>query len=215
MSILTLIYSLQGKLCLGFNSTIMKNLIILLLFAFVSSLTNANAQKDTIWYDANWKKTEKKSAIYYRPEVKKKGKLYHQVDYYMSGSKQMEAYSHDAEDPVYEGEVKWYFENGNTFQVVYYNNGVLNGKRQIYFENGKLKTESHYKDGKMQGSYITYFDNGNPKEKGQYDDNQKEGHWKIYYEDGKLKSEGKYVFDKKVDVWKTNYYDGTVSKESS
>lgn len=191
----------------------MKNSIILLCIVCFLLSSTILAQKDTIWYDSNWKVADKKSADYYRPKVKKKGNLYLQVDYYLSGAKQMEAYAHSETDPDYEGEVKWYFENGKLFQLVHYKNGILDGNRKIYYESGQLKTNSNYKNGKLNGKWESYYSNGKMEAQGKYEDNQREGNWKTYYDDGKLESEGKYVFDKKVEVWKTNYYDGTSDNE--
>jgi len=191
----------------------MKNLtlsIALILF-FINSILFA--QMDTIWYDANWKDSDKSKAMYYRPEAQKKGNLFLHIDYYVSGSKQMEAYSHDKNLANYEGEVVWFFENGTIFQIVHYKKGVLNGKRQVYYPNGKQNNEVSYVDGKQQGIWLAYYKNGKIKEQGSYENNQKEGPWKSYYEDGSLKSEGQYVFDNKIDTWKTYYYDGMKEKE--
>jgi len=163
---------------------VLSTLIILYVFTF-----NLSAQKDTIWYDSNWKKTAKSNASYYRSEVLKKGDFYWFVDYYISGSKQMEGLSLDKDKEVYQGVIKW------------------------YHENGKLKSEEDYKEGKKDGKWKELFENGNVKETGSYENGQKEGIWKSYYTNGKLKHEGKYVFDRKVDIWKTNYYDGTLENE--
>jgi len=188
----------------------MKNIIhFIISILFISSISSY-AQNDTIWFDTNWKKTTKNNASFYRTEVSKKSNGYWITDFYISGSKQMEGLSLEENSEVYNGNVKWYHENGKIFQIVNYKNGVLNGKRQVYFENGKLKSETAYKKGKMDGKWKEMYENGNIKETGTYEDGQKEGHWKLYYTNGKLKNEGKYVFDRKVDVWKTNYYDGTL-----
>ena len=71
----------------------MKNhnfIIYLFIFIFSSSVF---AQKDTIWYDANWSKTVKAQASYYRPAPAKKDNGFLLVDYYLSGVKQMQAFS--------------------------------------------------------------------------------------------------------------------------
>jgi len=188
----------------------MKNLIYYTIaFLFIFNLS-AFAQKDTIWFDSNWKKTSKNNASFYRSDVTKKGNKFWVVDYYISGSKQMEGLSMKEDTEIYDGVIKWYHENGKIFQIVNYNEGVLNGKRQVYFENGKLKSETTYVEGKMNGKWKEMYENGKTKESGFYENGEKEGSWKTYYTDGKLKDEGNYVFDRKVDIWKTNYYDGTI-----
>ncbi|MDH3322077.1 MAG: toxin-antitoxin system YwqK family antitoxin [Flavobacteriaceae bacterium] len=185
-------------------------LAISVLFFYTLSLC---AQNDTIWYDANWQNTKKENAQFYRAQVIKKDNGYWFVDSYISDAKQMEGLSLKKDEEVYQGVVKWYHENGNIFQVVNYDNGVLNGKRQVYYESGKLKSEGNYKQGKREGAWKELHENGKTKETGTYENGQKEGVWKTYYPNGKLKEEGKYVFDKKVDVWKTNYYDGNVENQ--
>lgn len=188
----------------------MKNSIhFTLAFLFIFTLS-AYAQKDTIWFDTNWKKTTKNNANFYRAQIVKKGDKFWVVDYYISGSKQMEGFSMKEDAEVYDGIVKWYHENGKTFQVVTYKEGELNGKRQVYYENGNIKNETTYLQGKMDGKWKELYENGMLKESGSYEKGQKEGTWKTFYTNGKLKDEGNYVFDRKVDIWKTNYYDGTV-----
>ena len=190
----------------------MKNLMLfsaLFLFVFTGM---SHAQNDTIWYDTNWKITTKNKASYYRPHCEKKGNGYWFVDYYISGKKQMEGLSLDKNREVYDGEVKWYYENGHPFQFVHYKNGTLEGKRQIFHENGKLKSVANYKNGKIEGKFISYFDNGNTASTGDYRDGQKTGHWKTFYPDGKLESEGVYTSGKKTGIWKTHYYDGSEQK---
>jgi antitoxin component YwqK of YwqJK toxin-antitoxin module len=181
------------------------SLAFLLIFAFSSY-----AQNDTIWYDTNWKKTTKNNASFYRGSIEKKGKGFWVVDHYISGSKQMEGILLEEGTESYDGVIKWYHENGNVFQIVNYQDGILNGKRQVYHENGKLKSETTYGKGKMNGKWKELYENGNLKETGEYEEGQKEGSWKTFYTDGKLKEQGNYVFDRKVDIWITNYYDGTI-----
>lgn len=194
------------------NSLIMKKAILFLSVFFYLSTLSVFAQMDTIWFDSNWKKTTKNNASYYRCHCVKKANGYWFTDHYISGAIQMEGLSLEKGNEVFQGPVKWYFENGNVFQVVNYKNGVLFGDRRVYFENGKLKSETAYKNGKKDGLWKSYFESGQLEETGNYERGEKEGLWKIYCENGKLKEEGKYVFDRKVDVWKTFYYDGTAQK---
>jgi len=181
-------------------------LTIILCFSILFSY----AQKDTIWYDINWKETSKSKASYFRCHCIQKDNGYWFTDYYISGAIQMEGLSLEQNNEVYHGLVKWYYENGNVFQEVNYKNGVLFGDRKVYFENGTLKNETAYKNGKMDGGWKEYFENGKMKESGSFEKGEKEGLWKMFYENGKIKEEGNYVFDRKVDIWKVHYYDGNV-----
>ncbi len=170
------------------------------------------AQKDTIWFDSNWKETAKSKASYYRCHCVQKENGYWFTDHYISGAIQMEGLSIEKNAEVYQGVVKWYYENGNVFQIINYKNGILFGDRKVYFENGKLKSETTYKNGKIDGAWKEFYETGISFETGFYEKGEKEGHWKTFYTNGKLKEEGNYVFDRKVDIWKTYYYDGTTQE---
>lgn len=180
---------------------------------FILSFTFSYAQKDTIWFDANWNETTKNKANFYRCHCNKVDNGYWFIDYYISGAKQMEGLSLDKDIEIYHGIVKWYHENGNIFQIVNYKNGILFGTLQVFYENGKLKNKSTYRNGKIEGKWSEYFENSKLKETGMYLKGQKDGLWKTYYYNGKLKSEGKYVFNRKIDIWKTNYYDGMIESD--
>jgi hypothetical protein len=198
----------SDNICLSLSSLIMKNsyylTIALCLFSF-----SLFAQNDTIWFDTNWKQTTKNNAAFFRAESAKKGNGFWFEDYYISGVKQMEGLSFKKETEVFDGTVKWYYENGKPSQVVNYKNGILDGNRKIYYENGKLKSESNYNKSKRDGVYIEYYDNGKLKETGKYTNGLKKGVWKTYYTDGKIASEGNYKNGKKVNVWKDYHYDGS------
>ena len=191
----------------------MKNSILLFAFLFSVFFNLLIAQNDTIWYDANWNEVDKKIAEFYRAETIQKGELYLQIDYYLSGMKQMEAYSKDEKEPVYEGKVIWYYENGNISQIANYSKNVLNGNREIFYENGKIQNKRIYTNGKLHGSWTSFYKHGQIAETGNYEENLREGIWETFYTNGKSKEKGKYIFDKKVDIWTTNYYDGLSENE--
>lgn len=187
----------------------MKNQTILsctLIFIFSTSLF---AQKDTIWYDANWNTTIKNQASYFRTAPIKNDNGYLLADYYLSGAKQMEAFSLTQEEEKFEGIVTWYFENGNVMQTVSYKNGELEGLRKNYHESGPLKNQFSYTSGKIAGTWVAYHENAKLAEEGNYETGDRNGAWKEYYKSGKLKGEGNYANDKKVGIWKMYHYDGT------
>ena len=112
-----------------------KLLLVLLTFLMVNGLL---AQENTVWFDSNWNTTAEDNATYYRPSPEKKANGYWLIDYYTSGVIQMEGLSKELENEVFEGEIKWYFENGKVHQTIFYSEGVLNGSRKIYYKSGKL-----------------------------------------------------------------------------
>jgi len=181
--------------------------IFIYLFVFIFS-TSIFAQKDTIWFDANWNKSTKVQSSYFRPAPAKKDNGYLLVDYYLSGSKQMEAFSHTLEEEKFEGEVIWYYENGKIMQTVNYKNNIPNGLRKNYHESGSLKSEYSYLDDKITGDWVSYHENAKLAESGKYEDDERTGIWKEYHKDGKLKGEGQYKEGKKIGVWKMYFYDG-------
>ena len=190
------------------KSLIMKNLYQLTFLLIFIFSTSSFAQNDTIWYDANWNKAQKKQASYFRPQPVEKNNGYWWVDYYISGAKQMEALSLNKDQEQFEGQVTWYYENGNIMQIVNYKNNSLYGLRKNYHESGPLKSQYSYIDGKIEGERVEYYDNAKLSESGFYENGERNGLWNEYFRDGKLKGEGKYLNDKKVGVWNMYYYDG-------
>ena len=188
-----------------------KSTIYLLVFIFSTTII---AQKDTIWYDANWNITIKNQASYFRTPSIKKGNGYVIIDYFLSGAKQMEAFSLTNDEDHFDGIVTWYYENGKVMQTVNYKNGVLNGERKNYYINGILKDQFSYKDAKITGKWVSYYENTKISETGSYENGDRNGFWKEYYKNGKLKGEGKYANDKKVGVWKMYYYNGAENQEN-
>ena len=194
----------------------MKTIISTLLIAsllLVNSEITAQAEKDTIWYDANWNVASKNVASYYRPSPSPKDNGFWLIDYHISGKKQMEAWSNAPDTEFFNGTVTWYYENGNVTQTVNYKNNILEGERRNYHENGKLKSQYSYKDGEIDGPWISFYDNSKKNEEGQYKNGERIGSWKEYHKDGRIKGEGQYKKDKKVGRWMMHYYSGTEGKE--
>lgn len=186
----------------------MKNYNLFVYFFIFLFLSSAYAQKDTLWYDANWSKTSKAQASYFRPAPNKKDNGYWMIDYYMDGTKQMQALSLKENEEFFDGEVTWYYPNGNVMQTVNYKNNIPEGLRKNYHESGSLKSEYSYKQGKISGKWVAYYENAILAETGQYKNGERTNTWKEYYKNGKLKGEGNYDNDKKVGVWKMYYYKG-------
>jgi len=190
----------------------MKNLTTFFcLFIFIFS-TTLFAQKDTLWYDANWSKTTKSQASYFRPAPDKKDNGYWWVDYYIDGTKQMEALSLKEHEELFDGNVTWYYDNGKVMQTVNYKNNLPHGLRKNYHKSGTLKSEYSYIENKISGDWITYHENAQLSESGKYVDGKRTGLWKEYYNNGKLKAEGEYTNDKKIGTWQLYYYDDTLQE---
>ena len=194
----------------------MKNYFLILFlgcFTFSTSITLAQVDKDTIWFDANWNVSTKSQASYFRPKLIKKGNGFLWEDYYLSGAKQMEAISLKKDEEIFDGMVTWYFENGHVMQTVNYKNNSLVGERKNYHESGSLKSQYSYENGNIEGAWVGYYENSKLSESGIYKSGARNGEWKEYHENGKLKGEGSYDDGKKVGIWKMYYYDGKSENE--
>lgn len=96
------------------------------IMAFILLTTKALAQNDTIYFDKNWKNTNKESALYYRikpKKIKTKNAIGYKIsnidsvyainDYYLKSNKiQFVGYSKDKEGKYLVSKANWYNENG-------------------------------------------------------------------------------------------------------
>lgn len=187
----------------------MKTRKLFLLLVTLFMVNGLLAQGNTVWYDSNWNTTEEENATYYRPLPEQKSNGYWLVDYYVSGEKQMEGLSKELSKDVFEGEIKWYFQNGKVHQTIFYSEGILNGSRKIYYKSGRLKNERYYVMGKVKGDFIEFYDSGSKKNEGIYKNGEKSGKWVEYYEDGEVQKSGMFKKGKKVGEWKQFFYDGS------
>ncbi len=159
------------------------------------------AQNDTIWYDENWVIAKKNEAHYFRPGPQKIKQGFLFVDYYKNGKIQMKGMSLSDKEEIYHGTILWYFQNGNVFQIVNYDEGVLNGMRSVYFESGSLKSIRYYKSGVLEGPWEHYFQSGGIKEKGYYSGGEKHGIWDYYDKSGFLVQRGEFESGEKTGTW--------------
>ena len=95
------------------------------IISFILLSPKAVAQNDTIYFDINWKNTNKESALYYRikpVKIKTKNAIGHKInnidsvyvinDYYLKSDKiQFQGYSEDKEGKYLVSKAKWYNEN--------------------------------------------------------------------------------------------------------
>ena len=179
-------------------------LIIVLVVGF---LTTSVSAQETIWMDANWHKTDKEKATYYRPAPKKQKNGFWIVDYFLNGTKQMEGFSFSAvlDNEKFDGLVKYYHSNGKIYQEIHFNDGLIQGERKIYYTSGQLKEQKFYENGKIEGKFKAFHESGETLELGSYSNGKKDGTWKIFYKNGKIKERGKYDKGEKIGIWKTFY----------
>lgn len=101
-------------------------LIVSILFA-----SKASAQNDSIFFDSNWKISNKETATYYRTKplkIKTKNAIGYKIkgidslyvikDYYLKSNKlQFQGFSKDYDGEYLVGNAEWYNENGNKSDV--------------------------------------------------------------------------------------------------
>ncbi|MBB6271690.1 antitoxin component YwqK of YwqJK toxin-antitoxin module [Pedobacter cryoconitis] len=128
-----------------------KNTILLfLLFA----VTNTFAQVKTQYFDEDWNPVAKEDMVYYRPEPKAVNGKYLFKDYYKSGKLQFEGLSLSKTEEKFDGEVKYFGENGKISGTSIFKNGVLNGSAKTYFEDGRLRQDALMNDGEEQTATV-------------------------------------------------------------
>lgn len=138
--------------------------IVLGLTHFVHAQENNN-----IYYDANWEETIKEKAHFYRPmPLKEKEDLVLIKDYYINGNIQMEGWAKKDDERVFEGTIKWYYENGKLSSIKNYLEGKLNGDYITYYTNGNKKYIKTYINGSIDGEVVEYHENGTEHIKGSY-----------------------------------------------
>lgn len=168
--------------------------------------TISSAQKDSLWFDKNWKETTKENAHFYRIPIQKEGKLYRVKDFYINGTLQMSGLS-KYKDSISLLQAIWYNEAGYPLNEINYEDAALrNGTRVYYTQNEDLTTtaieELVYKEGdlaklmRFDGDrrgirYETYYKNNSSYKEVYYDKNGKKIGESVY--DDKGYSDGKKV----------------------
>ena len=134
-----------------------------LFLIYLFTQTTINAQKDTIYYDQNWKKTTKSNVSFYRPlplQIDGDRTLF--KDYYKDGTLQFEGWQKrkdstqqaffGSDSYYFDGKVVWYYANGNKKTEHNYKNGKENGKEMLYYKNGAVESENEMIDDERQFS---------------------------------------------------------------
>ena len=132
-----------------------------LLLCFQITLL-AFAQKKTMYFDANWKETTQKNAVYYRPLPLPKTQNIELIrDFYTKNKVlQMQGYYADGIEKNYVGEIFWYDGDGDDSSNAIYINKTKQKKLSYYFDDGKLWKTVEYGDSLKNGKTIEYKPDG-------------------------------------------------------
>jgi len=144
----------------------------------------AIAQTDTIYFDAQWKKTTKDNASYYRTAQQQPDGKYYVQDHYLNGHLQMTYYYKDPnlDEAGKTGNFIYYDSLGYIAVKGEYFNNVRKGVWKYYYDNGtNLRLETDYL---VDTNFIkyTFYDSITHKKiaQGNMLKGNKDGVWKYY-----------------------------------
>lgn len=181
-----------------------KALICFLLFSGSCFAT------DTTWFDADWKKTDKEFADYYRLIPEKTGGLYHIMDYYSDGILQGDGWSYSDTTEIWEGRLNFYHRDGSLQSYIIFKDNVKTDTSKQFHSDGKLAAIMYFKDNELEGTLIEYFNNGKILQKAFFVNGKLEGDYFQYHENGKVKVDAKFINGLKVDTSFTYFENGIV-----
>ncbi len=93
---------------------------------------------------------------------------------------------------VKKGKEVIFYSHADTAEVMYWENGKLNGPWRQYFANGKLKLKASMIDDEYDGETSFYHDNGKLNIKGKYVSGYRNGSWYHYNRDGSIQMQVLY-----------------------
>ena len=80
-----------------------------------------------------------------------------------------------------EGKWVFYFRNGKTKHILFYQNGIPDGKATFFYKNGTVRETGTWRNNRWVGEYKQYYENGNPKNHFTYDNRGVKNGKQIYF----------------------------------
>lgn len=179
------------------------SLILSSYLLFVS--LSASAQD--IYYDSNWKKTNKSNAQYYRIIDTISAKNFLVEDYYIHGQIQMNGYYSSIDKEIKHGKFSYYSSKGIKTKDCSYSNGKLDGQFLGWYKNGNTEVQGVYNNGKKDSLWFFYDSLEILTSSGTFDNGVATGTWVKYYPDGTKKEQIEMNNDKfsgQAVVWNSN-----------
>ncbi len=171
----------------------MKNIIALLLLAFLISCTSNNSASTDIDLEGYEQENLGDVTYVYKLET--------------TGVKVSDGYLRNGKK---EGLWTTYDPSGGGIQKMdHYVNGALNGPSIVMSKRGQLDSETHYSNGKMNGKSATYKF-GRPLKETYYKDDVIDGVHKEYFNNGKLQKEVHFKNGKQHGLFKQYNEEGVV-----
>lgn len=91
-----------------------------------------------------------------------------------------------------EGEVRWFYAEGNPSEIAFHKQGVKDGPFQSFYRNKQLRAQGFYKNGLLDGDLNRFHSNGIPAKKCHYKAGLLDGDYLSWYRNGQLKEAGSY-----------------------
>lgn len=174
------------KICLWGLSFFSFTLFVTLPFQAISQ-----NKKDTIYFNKDWTKTTRDSAMYFRVLVKETSG-YRVIDHYMNGNIQMTGFLTSLQPEINDGDFKYYSEDGHLTDDINYKNGKRDGVSLSYNQNGHLIQEGYYKNNQEDSLWKHYDSEGHLWLTENYKNGKLNGPFISYYSDGKIKRKDLY-----------------------
>ena len=80
-----------------------------------------------------------------------------------------------------EGKWVFYYRNGKTKHILFYQDGIADGKATFFYKNGTIRETGTWKNNRWVGEYKQYYENGNPKNHFNYDNRGVKDGKQIYF----------------------------------
>jgi antitoxin component YwqK of YwqJK toxin-antitoxin module len=191
----------------------MNKIFTLLLITVFTNVFSQTA--DTIYFNSDWEKSEKKDAKFYRlTESKSDGTVYANDYYLKDNAPQMSGLFLTNKFEVKIGVFIYYYSTGDTSNVGAYNSiGEKTGLWKTYDFNNVLCCELTYQNGVVNGPGNDYYKNGQLKESTNFKNGDRTGWNQIYRKDGSLKLEREYLNGYATGNYKKLSKDGKKQKE--
>lgn len=105
------------------------------------------------------------------------------------------------------------YEDGTLSVKGSFTSGSRSGTWQFNYQNGQPAVEGDFDFGVRMGAWREWYWMASPKMDGAFQFNRKDGLWREYHNNGKLKAEGQYKRGQKEGPWRLYWYSGEPWRE--
>lgn len=169
--------------------------------------------QDTLFFDAKWKPTDKKAAVFYRIDKKENG-VWLRKDFFVDKNQlQMAGVLRSISPEIKDGSFEYYHSNGKLKHTGPFKDNKETGEHRWYADSGNLEAIENYQDGKLNGAFTEYHPNGKPSIETTFRDGIQNGKTTYYRPDGTKHSDGPFKDGDRDGLW--NFYDAAGNPKSA